>query len=312
MFLKQRDFLKLSLFCSFFVAMLSFTPHEVTKAACVLNQKRTNAGFLASIKQKNDSVNRIVKQLLLENNQIINRILGLQSQLDGLEESIRLLEIYESIQDQEAYNESAENLKRSIKKRAYLSLGLGLLSSSLLLIGNDNGNDNVRYGGAIISLSIPIITIISMKKQLNALAPTAAIDYSLLQSGSYPHNQASKDFFRNYIKAEILSLKTGMQRLSKINVSSLDLLKSGEDEGYLRKVTGDTEYLIRQLDDYYMFQLQKFNDLVADSYATSPFDSGSKDKFQRINMTINDTLEYFREQRSKLLSNQQRINQLFE
>ena len=103
-----------------------------------------------------------------------------------------------------------------------------------------------------------------------------------------------------------------MQRLSKINVSSLDLLKSGEDEGYLRKITGDTEYLIRQLDDYYMFQLQKFNDLVADSYATSPFDSGSKDKFQRINMTINDTLEYFREQRSKLLSNQQRINQLFE
>ena len=292
--------------------MLSFTPHEVTKAACVFNQKRPNAGFLASIKQKNDSANRIVKQLLLENNQIINRILGLQSQLDGLEESIRLLEIYESIQDQEAYNESAENLKRSIKKRAYLSLGLGLLSSSLLLIGNDNGNDNVRYGGAIISLSIPIITIISMKKQLNELAPTAAIDYSLLQSGSYPHNQASKDFFRNYIKAEIFSLKTGMQRLSKINVSSLDLLKSGENEGYLRKVTGDTEYLIRQLDDYYMFQLQKFNDLVADSYATSPFDSGSKDKFQRINMTINDTLEYFREQRSKLLSNQQRINQLFE
>lgn len=312
MFLKQRDFLQLTLFCSFFVAMLGFPPPEVTKAACVLNQKRTNAGFLASIKQKNDSANRIVKQLLLENNQIINRILGLQSQLDGLEESIRLLEIYESIQDQEAYNESAENLKRSIKKRAYLSLGLGLLSSSLLLIGNDNGNDNVRYGGAIISLSIPIITIISMKKQLNALAPTAAIDYSLLQSGSYPHNQASKDFFRNYIKAEIFSLKTGMQRLSKINVSSLDLLKSGEDEGYLRKVTGDTEYLIRQLDDYYMFQLQKFNDLVADSYATSPFDSGSKDKFQRINMTINDTLEYFREQRSKLLSNQQRINQLFE
>ena len=312
MFLKQRDFLKLSLFCSFFFAVLSLTPHEVTKAAYVLNQKRTNTGFLASIEEKNDSVNRIVKQLLLENNQIINRILELENQLDGLEESIRLLEIYESIQDQEAYNKSAENLKRSIKRRSYVSLGLGLLSSSLLLIGNDNDNDNVRYGGAIISLSIPIITIISMKKQLNALAPTTEIDYSLLQSGSYPHNLASKDFFRNYIKAEIFSLKTGIQRLRNINVSSLNLLKAEEDGDYLRKVAADTEYLTRQLDDYYIFQLRKFNDLIAESYITSPFDSGSRDKFQRINMTINDALEYYREHRSKILSNQQQINQQFE
>ena len=313
MFLYQNDFLRFYIFSSFLIIIGSFiSPNVMGLDRRGINLKRSKIDFLVLKKQKNDSANYIIRQLLIENNQIINRVLGLQRHLNDLEESIRLQEIYESIQNQQAINESTENLKRSIKKRAYFSLGLGLMSSSLLLIGNDSGNDNIRYGGAILSLSIPIIAIISMKKQLNTLAPTMEIDYSMLQSGSYPHNQASMDFFRNYVKAEIFALKTGMQKLSEINVASLDRLNTGENWDYLKAVIDDTNYVIRDLESYYAFQIQKFNDLIVNSYVTFPFDQGTKEKLQRISVSINNELSYLREQSTRLISNQEKINQLFE
>ena len=313
MFFNTNSFLRYSLISSFLIATISFIPTDLLASGHrVMNQKRLKVSFLVVKEQKNDSAYQVIRQLLIENNKIINKVLGLRHQLSELEESIRLQEIYESIQSQQAMNESTENLKRSIKRRSYLSLGIGLVSSSLLLIGNDSDNDNVRYGGAILSLSIPIIAIISMKKQLNMLVPTTEIDYSMLQSGSYPHNQASREFFRNYVKAEIFALKAGLQKLDKINTSSLDKLNSGKDMGYLQGVIEDTDYIIRDLEGYYVFQIQKFNDLITNDYITLPLDQGSKEKLQQISTSINDNLSYLQKQRSQLLSNQKKINQLFE
>ena len=313
MFFNQNVLLRLYILCSFLCAPLHFIAHEVLGTPFLsIQQKRPKVNFLVADEQKKDSVHRIIKQLLIKNNEIIKRTLSIESLLNELEESIRLQEIYEAIQSQQAFNETAENLKRSIKRRSYFSLGLGLLSSALLLAGSDNDNDNLRYGGAIISLSIPVIAIISMKRQLNTLAPTVEIDYSMLQSGSYPHNQTSEDFFRNYMKAEIFALKAGIQKLSEINLSCLDRLNNEENRDYLKKVIDDTAYIIFQLQGYYIFQIQKFNDLINNSYVTYPFDQGTRKKLERINRTIDDELSYFRKQSPELLSNQEKINLLFE
>ena len=313
MFLSRKNFSKCFLISSFTVAILGFiTPDVLGLSSLGSNQERSKINFLVLKAQKNDSANQIIKELLIENNQVISKILGLQHQLSELEESIRLQEIYESIQNQQAINESTENLKRSIKRRSYLSLGIGLVSSSLLLIGNDSDNDNVRYGGALLSLSIPIIAIITMKKQLNALVPTTEIDYSMLQSGSYPHNQASKDFFRNYVKAEIFALKAGLKKLNQTNTASLNRLNTEHGWDYLKEVIDDTDHLISDLDDYYVFQIQKFNDMIMNNYINLPLDQGSKEKLQNISASINESLSYMQEHRSQLLSNQEKINRLFE
>lgn len=313
MFLNRKNFSKCSLIGSFIVAILGFiTPDALGLSNLGSNQERSKIHFLVLKAQKNDSTNQIVKELLIESNLVISKILDLQNQLSELEESIRLQEIYESIQNQQAINESTESLKRSIKRRSYLSLGIGLVSSSLLLIGNDSDNDNVRYGGALLSLSIPIIAIITMKKQLNTLVPTTEIDYSMLQSGSYPHNQASKDFFRNYVKAEIFALRAGLQKLNKTNTTSLNRLNTEDGWGYLKEVIDDTNHLISDLDDYYVFQIQKFNDMIMNNYINFPLDKGSKEKLQNISASINESLRYMQEHRSQLLSNQEKINRLFE
>ena len=313
MFLSRKNFSKCFLISSFTVAILGFiTPDVLGLSSLGSNQERSKINFLVLKAQKNDSANQIIKELLIENNQVISKILGLQHQLSELEESIRLQEIYESIQNQQAINESTENLKRSIKRRSYLSLGIGLVSSSLLLIGNDSDNDNVRYGGALLSLSIPIIAIITMKKQLNTLVPTTEIDYSMLQSGSYPHNQASKDFFRNYVKAEIFALKAGLKKLNQTNTASLNRLNTEHGWDYLKEVIDDTDHLISDLDDYYVFQIQKFNDMIMNNYINLPLDQGSKEKLQNISASINESLSYMQEHRSQLLSNQEKINRLFE
>ncbi|MDN5217169.1 hypothetical protein QQ020_34170 [Fulvivirgaceae bacterium BMA12] len=274
--------------------------------------KRKKVTFLISDSLKNDSANQIIRKLLLENNQIIRETLSLQGDLAELEEAIRLQEIYESIQTQQTINESTENLKRSIKKRTYFSLGIGLISSSLLFIGDGNSNDNIRYGGAILSLSIPIITIISMKRQLNTLVPNVEIDYSMLQSGTYPHNQASRDFFRNYVKAELFALKDGLQRLAKINVTSLNKLNNDNDPGYLIEVSDNTNRIIRDLENYYVFQIQKFNNIVMNDYITAPLNGVSGEKLQQMTRVIQDKLENLQQQKPTLLSNQKHINQLLE
>ena len=313
MFFNLNVLLRLYILGSFlFVPLHLISSSPQAEIVGSIQQKRSKINFLSFNKQKNDSVNLEIKQLLIENNEIIKRILGIESILNELEEGIRLQEIYESIQSQQNFNEASENLKRSIKRRSYLSLGLGLVSSSLLLVGNDSDNDNIRYGGAILSLSIPIIAIISMKKQLNAIAPTVEIDYSMLQSGSYPHNQTSKDFFRNYVKAEVFALTAGLQRLSEMNLSCLNSLNNREGREYLQKVIDDTAYVIEQLKHHYAFQIQKFNDLIRNNYVIYPFDQGTKEKLTRLSTAISDELDYLRLQSARLLSNQERVNLLFE
>ena len=114
------------------------------------------------------------------------------------------------------------------------------------------------------------------------------------------------------MKAEIFALKAGIQKLSEINLSCLDRLNNEENRDYLKKVIDDTAYIIFQLQGYYIFQIQKFNDLINNSYVTYPFDQGTRKKLERINRTIDDELSYFRKQSPELLSNQEKINLLFE
>ncbi len=296
-----------------FITVALISPNTFGINCDGIYQKRKKATFLISDSLKNDSANQIIRKLLLENNQIIREILSLQGELAELEEAIRLQEIYESIQTQQTINESTENLKRSIKKRTYFSLGIGLISSSLLFIGDGDGNsnDNIRYGGAILSLSIPIITIISMKRQLNTLVPNVEIDYSMLQSGTYPHNQASRDYFRNYVKAELFALKDGLQGLGKINVTSLNKLNTDNDLSYLPMVADSTNSIIRDLENYYVFQIRKFNNVIRNDYITAPLGGVSTEKLQQITRVIQDKLEYLEQQKPTLSSNQRYIDQLF-
>ncbi len=256
---------------------------------------------------KNDSTLVNGQQLIDENIQILSHFYNIAGQLQSIEESIRLMEIYNALQTQESINNQAKALKKTIKTRGYIAMGAGLVSSVFLLLNSDGNNNGLRYGGAALSFTIPVISFISMKKQINAIAPESDIDYSLLRDKSYPHNQNTLAYFQQTIKFQVFNLKSGVSRIQEelleLRADSLKIPSLSS----LQKQMATLEHSAEALTNYFQFQYMEMIDVIENPYFIFSFDNGTREKLTMLAKVLKEKLNEWRAGQKEFKNN---LNQL--
>lgn len=217
-------------------------------------------------------------------------ILVFSIQAASIKESIRLMENYQYLTQQQTQNQTIMDLRKSIKRRTYVAVGIGLASSSLFLLANNNnsGNSNkFRISGAAFSLAIPIISLLSLKKQLNNLAPINQIDYSQLQTPNYPYTTEAKSYFNNHIKSELFKI----EKLSGLLIAeNQDIRKSISNES-LEVCNKKTIQLKNKIDLLFISQLRIIQDLISRPYVLQYFDNGTNKNFMATNLWIENSIK---------------------
>ncbi len=252
---------------------------------------------------QNDSSYLLFQQQLQANKQIASHFFEIHDQLASIEESIRLMEIYNALQAQESVINQTNQLKKSIKTRSYIAMGAGLISSVFLLLNNDGQNDGLRYGGAALSFSLPIISFISMKKQINNLAPATEVDYSLLKDNSYPHNSSSLSYFQQTIKLQVFNLKSGILPFPKRLEALKKLPESELTYANLKKQALELDQIASAISNYFQYQYLETIAIINNAYFIFPFDNGTRQKLANLSIDLQERTAFWKAQQQNFKTN---------
>ncbi|MDN5203776.1 hypothetical protein QQ008_20465 [Fulvivirgaceae bacterium BMA10] len=236
----------------------------------------------------------------------LDQIFKLRTDLRSAEESMRLSALFLAIQQQQATVDASLALRKSLKKRTYISLGLGLLSSALIFVGSDNNSDGFKYGGAAVSLLVPIISVAFLNKQIKNIAPQTEVDYSVLKQTGFPHDQQSIAFVSTYLKVEISRLSNLLETLDNLNTSlstTIDKISSPEE---LHKYVEQIIYLIEKTDSFYIYELSKFDQLLKDPYNLAGFEPNVTKQLSELSNEIRAKISFWNNNRN--LTNQTKEN----
>jgi hypothetical protein len=288
---------------SIFITFVSFSQEKVVA------DKR-----IKEIDTINDPVHDSIIYLLDDNIQILGQLLMLETKLREVSQSIRLQENYKLIQQQQNANEAIMQIRNSIKKKAYISLGVGLLSSAIFIASTGGGSENdykgLRYAGVGISLSIPIYNLLTMRRQMDKLAPMQPIDYSNLQNPSYPITTASQDYFLQYFKAEVFYLQALHEALYiKLILARKQVHSNSVDKQYAESLVAQ-EYMANSMKENFMMELKAFHIKIGNVHALESVDHGTRGRLEELDQLIITHLDTWEKSKNRLFLNLEKLHKL--
>ncbi len=218
--------------------------------------------------------------LLLRSGVIYTDLLSLRSELGQTESIIKASELYLAIQTDEMTTQSIFNLKKSIRKRAYISMGIGLASSALFFIGNNgSGGKSTRNIGAVVSLSIPVISLLTMNKQLKSIKVPPTYDKEIFKNQRLLVDVHSINFNKNYIKTELYLLNKLIENIDNNNAANLLKLKNTTIPKEIRDCAITSLEIFDKL-AFTKFQIKKLNELLKGNQYLIGFDQSAISKFK--------------------------------
>ena len=244
-----------------------------------------------------------IRFYLRQNADVLRQFLNFGQSFEEIEQNLRLVEHYEVIRQQQALNESMLSLRNTMKKRTYIALGVGLVSSSIFLISNGSGNDNdyrgLRYTGAALSLSIPVYSLLTMKKQMDRVAPIQPVDYTQLQSESYPDSPEARSFAIQELKSSIYLIKRRQQMLfEKLNTipnPAVDV-----DNNKTQAIFLAQQDLINGIQNDLLSELKTFQLRIQRPELIKTTDGGTREKLNALDQLISAKLIFWGNQKGDL------------
>ena len=225
-------------------------------------------------------LSKITHSLLSHSGAIYTDLLSIRNELGQTESIIKASELYLAIQTDEITTKSILNLKKSIRKRAYISMGIGLASSALFFIGNNgSGGKSTKNIAGVVSLSIPIISLLTMNKQLKSIKAPLTYDKEIFKNQGILVDVYSINFNKNYIKTELNSLKKLIGNIDNSNAANLLKLKKNTLPKEIRQCAITSIEISNQL-AYTSFQVEKLNALLKDQQYLIGFDQSAISKFK--------------------------------
>ncbi len=247
-------------------------------------------------------LSQITHSLLSKSGEIYSDLLSIRNELGQTESILKASELYLAIQADEMATKSIANLKKSIRKRAYISMGIGLASSALFFIGNNGGggsSKSTRNIGAVVSLSIPIISLLTMNKQLKSIKVPATYDKNIFKNQRLLVDVHSINFNKNYIKTELYLLKKLIGNIDNSNAANLLKLKNTIIPNEIRQCAVASMRISDQL-AYTSFQVEKLNALFKDPQYLIGFDQSAISKFKVLEKELDEFLNRWKEYKANL------------
>lgn len=253
-------------------------------------------------------LSQVTHQLLVESSAIHTDLLSIRSELGQTEAIIKASELYLAIQADEISTNSIVDLKKSIRKRAYISMGIGLASSALFFIGNNGGGGkSTKNIGGVVSLSIPIISLLSMNKQLKSIKVVPTYDKELFKNQGILADVHSINFNKNYVKAEINALKKLIGNIDNSNAANQLKLKNATTDTALKHCAATSIEITDQL-TYTNHQIAKLNLLIKDHQYLIGFDQSALSKLKVLEKQLDQFSENWENYKVILNSINMKIN----
>ncbi len=230
---------------------------------------------------------QVIHSLLFQSGAIYTDLLSIRNELGQTESIIKASELYLAIQADEMTTKSILDLKKSIRKRAYISMGIGLASSALFFIGNNgSGGKSTKNIAGVVSLSIPIISLLTMNKQLKSIKVPPTYDKEIFKNQGILVDIHSINFNKNYIKMTLNLLKKMIGDIDNNHAANLLKLKNATIPKEVRQCAISSLEIIDRL-AFANFQIEKLNALLKDNQYLIGFDQSAILKFKVLEKELN-------------------------